>query len=273
MLLAAPAAHAASARQATPPNLPMSDVVRLSEEAPWLSWEAKSRDMQDARGLAAPVSAQAESLHSYDARHYQLDVTLSRTANLISGTMTLDLRVVDPGIVNVDLFDTGLNVTATRVNGSPRTFSVSSGMLLIPVCEGADCPAHGAGDSLQIAVDYSASPPAGFYYYPRNSYTFAEPYDARYWMPCYDLPNDKATLDVYSTVPDTNVCVSNGVLLSVTPGAPGKNVYHWQETHPLATYLMAISVANFWQWTQVTSSGPVIPILENVFPEDSTKAK
>jgi len=238
-------------------------------------WESKSAAGQEtrARALAAPVSAQAESLHSYDARHYQLNVTPSRTANLISGTMTLDLRVVDPGIVNIDLFDNGLNVTAARVNGSARTFSVASGMLLIPVCQGADCPAHGAGDSLQVAVDYSASPPAGFYYYPRNSYTFTEPYDARYWMPCYDLPFDKATLDVYATVPDTNVCVSNGVLLSVTPGAPGTNVYHWQETHPLSTYLMAITVGKFWQWTQTTPSGPVIPILENVFPEDSTKAK
>jgi hypothetical protein len=262
----APAARAAT----TPPSLSASDVVRLSEEA---MWETKSAERLEARVLGASFAVQAESLHSYDARHYQLNVTPSRTANLISGTMTLDLRVVDPAIVNIDLFDTGLNVTAARVNGSARTFSVSSGMLLIPICQGIDCPAHGAGDSLQVAVDYSASPPAGFYYYPRNSYTFAEPYDARYWMPCYDLPSDKATLDVYATVPDTNVCVSNGVLLSVTPGAPGTNVYHWQETHPLATYLMAITVAKFWQWTQTTPSGPVIPVLENVFPEDSTKAK
>ena len=273
ILLIVPATHANSAPRTHPPDLPASDVVRLSEEAPWLVWEAKSGERGESRTLAAPVAAQAESLHSYDARHYQLNVTPSRTANLISGTMTLDLRVVDPAIVNVDLFDTGLNVTAARVNGSARSFTVSSGKLLIPICQGPDCPSHGVGDSLQVAVDYSASPPAGFYYYVRNSYTFAEPYDGRYWWPCYDLPNDKATLDVYATVPDTNVCVSNGVLLSVTPGAPGTNVYHWQETHPIATYLVAITVGKFWQWTQTTPSGPPISILENVFPEDSTKAK
>src|SRR5262245_50193111 len=273
LLLLAPVTYAARAPYSGSPDLPMSDVVRLSEEAPWLVWESKSGERQGARALGAPVSAQAESLHSYDARHYQLDVTPSRNFNLISGTMTLDLYVVDPAIVDVDLFDSGLNVTATRVNGSPRSFSVSSGELLIPICQGADCPAHGVGDSLQVAVDYSASPPGGFYYYARNSYTFAEPYDGRFWWPCYDLPNDKATLDVYATVPDTNVCVSNGFLLSVAPGAPGTKVYHWRETHPIATYLVAITVAKFWQWEQSTPSGPVIPILENVFPEDSTKAK
>jgi len=260
-----------SAEREVPPDLPAADVVRLTEGA-WFD-EGKLARPDPLTGLrrAIPAAAEAESLHSYDAIHYRLDVTLSRTSNLVSGTMTLDLDVVDPGITQIDLFDQGLNVLATRVNGVARTFSVVSGKLLIPVCQGGDCPPHGAGDPLQVAVDYTASPPSrGFYYYGRNSYTFAEPYDGRYWWPCYDLPNDKATLDVYCTAPDSNVCVSNGVLVSVTPGAPGTKVYHWQETHPLATYLVAVTVGNYWQWTQMSGS---IPILQNVFPEDSTKAK
>jgi aminopeptidase N len=266
--------HAARAPHGSPPpDLPMSDVVRLSEEAPWLVGESKLGAGSATWSAEQPMAVETDSLHSYDARHYRLDVTPSRTGKLISGTMTLDLRVVDPAITDVDLYDTGLNVTATRVNGAARSFTVTNGHLLIPICQDVDCPAHGAGDSLQVAVDYSASPPAGFYYYPRNSYTFAEPYDGRYWWPSYDLPNDKATLDVYATVPDSNVCVSNGVLVSVTPGVPGTSVYHWQETHPIATYLVAVTVGSFWQWTQTTPSDPVIPILENVFPEDSTKAK
>lgn len=264
---------AAAAPSPAPPDLPACDVVRLTEQARALFDEGKRDPRGPARGLerAVPAAAEAESLHSYDALHYRLDVTLSRVSNLVSGTMTLDLAVVDPGITQVDLFDEGLSVLAARVNGVPRTFSVAAGKLLVPVCEGGDCPPHGAGDPLQVAVDYTASPPSrGFYYYARNSYTFAEPYDGRYWWPCYDLPNDKATLDVYCTAPDTNVCVSNGVLVSVTPGPPGTNLYHWQETHPIATYLVAVTVGAFWQWTQMAGS---LPILHNVFPEDSTKAK
>ena len=264
---------ASAVDRVAPPELPASDVVRLSEQARSLFDEGKRDPRGPAPRLerAVPAAAEAESLHSYDAIHYRLDVSLSRVSNLVSGTMTLDLEVVDPGITQVDLFDQGLNVLAARVNGVARTFSVVSGQLLIPVCEGSDCPPHGAGDPLQVAVDYTASPPSrGFYYYPRNSYTFAEPYDGRYWWPCYDLPDDKATVDVYCTAPDSNVCVSNGVLVSVTPGTPGTQVYHWQETHPIATYLVAVTVGNFWQWTQTAGA---LPILENVFPEDSTKAQ
>src|SRR5262245_2568627 len=214
-----------SAAREVPPDLPAADVVRLTEGA-WLD-EGKLARPDPLTGLrrAIPAAAEAESLHSYDAIHYRLDVTLSRTSNLVTGTMTLDLNVVDPGITYVDLFDQGLNVLSTRINGVARTFIVSGGKLLIPVCQGADCPPHGGGDPLQVTVDYTASPPAiGCYFYARNSYTMAEPYDARYWWPCYDLPNDKATLDVYATAPDSNVCVSNGVLVSVVPGTPGNKV-------------------------------------------------
>jgi hypothetical protein len=269
-----PVPPAGSPRSDALPDLPVSDVVRLSEEARWLYGESKL-DPRGRMGMRpAPLglaSVEAESLHSYDAIHYRLDVTVSRVSNLVSGRMTLDLQVVDPAIAQIDLFDEGLNVSAARVNGVLRSFSVAGGKLLIPVCEGGDCPSHGAGDPLQVAVDYTASPPArGFYYYARNSYTMAEPFDARYWWPCYDLPNDKATLDVYATVPDSNLCVSNGVLVSVSPATPGMAVYHWLEPHPIATYLVAVTVGRFWQWTQSSGS---LPILEDVFPEDSTRAK
>ena len=38
---------------------------------------------------------------------------------------------------------------------------------------------------------------------------------ARRWWPCFDQPWDKATLDLYATVPDSNSCWSNGVLVDV----------------------------------------------------------
>ena len=82
------------------PDLSVPDVLRLTDEARWLFGERKLEPLSPASARARqahPTSILADSIHSYDAIHYRLDVTPSRTSNVISGTMTLDLVVVDPG--------------------------------------------------------------------------------------------------------------------------------------------------------------------------------
>ena len=120
--------------------------------------------------------------------------------------MTLTLVVRDAGLTQVDLHAIAMTFSSVKVNGVARaTWTAVGGKLLVPVCEGADCPPHAPGDTLVVAVTYSCNPTAGFYRYLRNSYTFAEPYEARNWWPCYDEPSDKAMLDLYATVPNVRL--------------------------------------------------------------------
>jgi aminopeptidase N len=246
-------------------DLPADELVRLTEEA-----AHSNADRKELLSLR-PLEVAKDSTHSWDALHYELAVKVTRTAQFIQGTVTTTLAIHDPGTTVIDFDAVGLSISAVRVNGNTRTnWSIGGGMLLVPICEGGDCPPHNVGDQLTIAVDYSAAQAIGFYHYARNDYSFVEPEDARYWWPCWDKPADKATLDVYATVPDTNSCWSNGLLLSVTPATPGFQTYHWQETHPVATYLVAITVGKFFTFNQTAGT---LPIVSCAFPDDSTKAK
>jgi hypothetical protein len=246
--------------------LPPDEVLRLMEEASHLESIGKS-----SLSGQSPFRIAADSLHSYDAIHYRLDVTPSRTARHVDGTMTLTLVVRDAPFTQVDLDAVGMSFSSIRVNGTPRTgWTAAGGRLFIPVCEGPNCPPHAPGDTLVVEVTYSCNPTTGYYQYVRNSYSSVEPDLARHWWPCYDQPSDKATLDLHATVPDPNSCWSNGLLVAVTPGAPGMSVWHWQETHPIATYLVSVAVATYWRWDQVSLG---VPIINVAFPEDSTKAK
>ncbi len=270
-LISAPPPAAADPPPAPAPEhlLPADEVLRLLEEASGLESAGKS-SLVSARGGGSPVVA-AESLHSYDALHYRLDVTPSRTSRHVDGTVTLTLVVRDPAFTAVDLDAIAMTFSSVTVAGSPRTtWTYAGGKLSVPVCEGPSCPPHAPGDTLVVAVSYSCNPTLGYYYYARNSYTLAEPWEARYWWPCYDEPSDKTTLDLYATVPVTESCWSNGLLQGVAPGAPGLHVWHWRETHPISTYLVSIATANFWRFDQVAGT---VPIVNVAFPEDSTKAK
>jgi len=261
LVLASPPARASR----TPRELTPDEVLRLTEEARTLGADAKS-------ALAArPIAVLKDSTHAWDALHYRLDVRVARQARYVSGTVTTTLAVRDAGLAQIDFDGIGMTFTGVRVNGNARTtWTYAAGKLNVPICEGGDCPPHAPGDQLEVSVDYSCFPTTGFYHYVRNDYTLVEPDEAKYWWPCYDQPSDKATLEVYATVPDTNSCWSNGLLLGVAPESPGFSTWHWQETHPIATYLVSVAVANYWQWTQHAGS---LPIINVAFPEDSLKAK
>jgi aminopeptidase N len=268
-------------------SLPPDEVLRLNDEARYL---IRSQELTDPEGKQATIDAREDArrlgsaadattpgdemlaITGYDVVHYGLEVTPERTVRSLSGRVTVTLVVTSPSLVNVQL-NSRMIIDAVSVEGSPRTgWSQGGGLLTIPICEGPSCPPHAPGDSLDVVVQYHSSVPMtlGYYNYPRNGFTFVEPYDAPYWWVCKDDPSDKATLDLYATVPDTNQCYSNGLLQSVTPATPGKSTWHWRETHPLATYLVSIAVLKAWEYHQ---SAGALPILSVGFPEDSTKIK
>jgi aminopeptidase N len=250
---------------AQPVELPGDELLRLLEEGAHLEAAGKSASAPGAPGPAA------EAPHAWDALHYRLDVTPSRTARHVEGTVTVTLVVREPGLTHVDLDAVGMTFSSVRVGGASRaTWTSEGGRLLVPICEGASCPPHAPGDTLVVEVAYACDPVTGFYHFARNSYTSVEPDQARHWWPCWDRPSDKATLDLLATVPDSNSCWSNGVLVGVTPAAPGFSTWHWRESHPIATYLVSVAVARYGRFDQEALG---VPIVNVAFPEDSTRAR
>ena len=54
----------------------------------------------------------------------------------------------------------------------------------------------------------------------------------------------KETSNINATVPVGNVVSSNGILIG-TDTMNGYVTYHWQETHPIATYLMCVATGTY----------------------------
>ena len=76
------------------------------------------------------------------------------------------------------------------------------------------------------------------------------------------------------TTPSVNRVGSNGVLLSET--VQGANtVYHWQSHYPISTYLIAVAVTNYAQYSDYVprSNGDSIQVLNYVYPEDLASAQ
>jgi aminopeptidase N len=108
-----------------------------------------------------------------------------------------------------------------------------------------------------------------------NIWTLSEPYGAMEWWPCKQSLLDKIdSTDIIVTSPKEYRTASNGVMVSETV-KNGKRKMHWKHRYPIATYLVAISVTNYVNYSDYLQldDGRKIEILNYVYPEDLDNAK
>ncbi len=202
------------------------------------------------------------------------------------GLNIITLTVDSAGLSSILLDAVGMHIDSIRVNGASIP-SVqpdnASETLLIPL--GAS---HAVGDTITLEIGYTHTSDSlrGFYLYDKGTpwhtdttpqriaYTMSEPLDAHAWMPCMDLPYDKAKSEIRVAVPDSFTVSSNGLLQSITPMQGGGNVFDWKEDTVIATYLMCATASIFSHWTayyvRQSNRADSVPIQYYVWQVDST---
>lgn len=228
-----------------------------------------------------PPFVPGDSTHGFDVRFYRVDLDLPMT----SGAMTARVRIdLTPRRDNFDTFSlhmVNLVCDSIRRAGNACTFTSGSGLLHI----GLDT-SFASGESLTVDIYYHRDAGVqnrGFYYHARGTqgiphaicYSTTEPADARYWLPCFDEPWDKAERGcaINVTAPDSMSACANGLLDSVTTSA-GTRTCWWRHNYPISTYLMVFSAsrwASFKQWFE-TSPGESAYVQNFIWPEDSVDA-
>ncbi len=66
----------------------------------------------------------------------------------------------------------------------------------------------------------------------------------QHWLPCYDLPSDKAKYKAKFKVDEDFTVASNGILTDVTE-EDGYKIYSWQHDYNCATYMLTFAVSDF----------------------------
>ncbi len=180
----------------------------------------------------------------YDALRYQADLDYQPAAGRLVATTTMTARA-QQGLRRFSLDLYGLKVTGVSVAGSPARFSRGRGKLKVEPRRRIQ-----AGEEFTVAVHYRGRPrkvidpdgsAEGWYRTGDGALAVGEPQGTAAWLPCDNVPADKATFSIDVTVPAGLSAVSNGRLTRVV-GAAGSRRFDWAERQPMSTYLAVVDI-------------------------------
>ncbi|MFC1724344.1 M1 family aminopeptidase [candidate division KSB1 bacterium] len=232
--------------------------------------KAKKRAVQ--RSLLEPKDKLLQQ-GDYDAVYYGLNLNIDVDNENLSGSTIIKGKsnVNELSAVVLDFFD---NMNVVSVSGDAASFTHSNDILTVSLDR-----RHLLDEVFTIIVDYDGKPvESGL-----ASFTFreiqgnpiisslSEPYLARAWWPCKDIPDDKAdSADINITVPSDLTASSNGLLREKIDNQDGTVTYKWHEKYPISTYLISVAVSNyetFSHWYKYTATDSM-EVQYYVFPDD-----
>lgn len=180
----------------------------------------------------------------YDASSYEVDIEyLSRTHSIEAAT-TMDAIATRPlQRFSLDFF--GPKVTKVRVDGRQAGFARGSGKLTVVPKQAVP-----AGESFTATVSYRGLPPKivdpdgsseGWYRTDDGVLAVGEPQGTAAWIPCDNVPGDKASFEILVTVPKQLKAVANGRRRDVFRSS-GYTRYDWREGQPMSPYLAVLDI-------------------------------
>jgi aminopeptidase N len=184
-------------------------------------------------------------------RHTRLEVVLDFDKKRIDGAAQHTFAALNDGLKRIVLDAVELEIKrVATAQGEPLSFRHDGERLEIDLGR-----ALAAGDEMTVRVEYGGSPRRGLYFIgpdehypdkPRHAWTQGQDEDARYWFPCYDYPNEKATTEVIATVPESMFALSNGRLVGAeTDERRGTKTYTWSIAVPHVAYLVTLVAGEF----------------------------
>jgi aminopeptidase N len=215
---------------------------------------------------------------NYDVLHYHFNIELSDRSDTIKGKASIRIKAIE-SFSSFELdFAKEKNGKEMKVQSvfqqnkesEKLQFDLSNDKLIITFSV-----ALKKGEERELVILYSGVPADGLIiaknkYGDRTFFADNWPNRAHYWIPCKDVPNDKASFEFTVTAPSQYRIVSNGANVEERKLGDGKTITHWKEDTPLPTKVMVIGAAKFAVKT-FEDSPPNIPVFAWVYRQDSTK--
>ncbi|HEY9222407.1 MAG TPA: M1 family aminopeptidase [Lutibacter sp.] len=205
---------------------------------------------------------QAEREKINNLVHTKLKVDFNFEKSQLNGeawvTLTPHFYAVNKVILDAKSF----NIHEVKVNDKKASFNYSEDELTIELDKN-----YKKGEEYTVYIKYTAKPEEikqkgsenitdakGLYFIdpkeedpnkPTQIWTQGETESNSCWFPTIDSPNQKMSQEIYMTIPDKFVTLSNGTLKSQVVNANGTRTDYWKMDQKHAPYLVFVGVGEF----------------------------
>jgi aminopeptidase N len=215
-----------------------------------------------------------------DITYYGLDLKVTYSPNYISGNVTIGVKS-DTSSLNMCFLDlrSFLIVDSVLLNGTTAQYTHLNNKINITLDH-----TYTQGEPFTLKVYYRGVPDGtgfgGFFFGTHQGTpvigSLSESYSGPYWWPQKDTPGDKAdSSDVWITVANNLVPVSNGSLESIVNNGNGTHTYHWKNHYTIANYLISLAITNYTQYDTYYHYGQSdsMVIMNFIYPENFNYVK
>jgi len=236
-----------------------------------------ARNLIDLQKYSNPLTA------NYDLKYYRFQWDIDPAVYAIKGSATPYFVPLSDGF-NEMYFDLSNELIIDSIIYGHKAMSYTQPDDYVLKIDLGQVLNTGQLDS--ISIYYHGVPPSGGFgsfiqsTHGNNNnpalWTLSEPFCAQDWWPCKNGLDDKIdSIDVYVTTGSKYRAASNGVLTEERSLPGDMKLFHWKHRHPIAAYLIAISVTNYVAYIDDVhlSDGKIMPMVNYVYPESLNAAK
>jgi len=180
----------------------------------------------------------------YDALHYEVKLRYKSKSGQIEAAATIAATATEP-LRRFSLDFSGPRVGEVLVDGEPASFRRKPGKLIVfspaQIEKGAEFEATVRYGGLPPKIVDSDGTPEGWLRTDDGAIAVGEPQGTPAWIPCNNIPADKASFEFRIVVPDWLKAIANGRQgRSENRGSAVE--FRWIEAAPMSTYLAVLDI-------------------------------
>ena len=182
-------------------------------------------------------------LNNFDFTNHTVQAQTIVTLTAVNSTNAIALELKSLTVSAVTA--TGANISNFSQNGDILTINLASAMAAgatasFTITYGGNTFNEDWG-GIMWSGNYVCNMGVGFESIPHNL--------GKCWFPCVDNFTDKATYDVYVTVPTAMTAVCGGNLVNTVDNGNGTHTVHYNVPQEIATYHISFAAGDYVEWT------------------------